>query len=153
MTPEEFRIWRRAVGARSQTAAGALLGYSRPVVARWEGGAQPIPHAVALACAALAAGLGPWKPQSPLQGNETMAAFTVKSWNNTNPEDFAAIAGAEARAIGRAQSEGALVKLRDNETGYVRTYSAAHGWSKWQDDSAFSAKDDAREAAAEAGAG
>lgn len=69
MTPETFRIWRRAVGARSQKAAGEMLGYSRPVVARWESGTQPIPLAVALACSAIAAGLGPWAAQAPASGS------------------------------------------------------------------------------------
>ncbi len=43
--------------------AAAALGVSRATYARWLAGPGDVPRTTALACAALAAGLGPWCSQ------------------------------------------------------------------------------------------
>lgn len=65
MTPEEFKRWRKALGF-SQERAAAALGMSRSMVVNYEAGKRredgrlvEIPRVVALACAAVAAGLEP----------------------------------------------------------------------------------------------
>ena len=59
MTPAEFRTWRELIGLNRVQAAEALeLGRNQPQ--RYEAGIAPIPRHVALACAALARGIGPW---------------------------------------------------------------------------------------------
>lgn len=65
MTPAEFRVWRTGMGF-SQTAAAAALGISKSSVELYELGHRKddgrpviIPRTVALACAAIAAGLAP----------------------------------------------------------------------------------------------
>jgi DNA-binding XRE family transcriptional regulator len=61
MTPAELRAWQANLGHTYDTAAAAL-GVSRATYARWLAGPGDVPHLTALACAALAAGLGPWVP-------------------------------------------------------------------------------------------
>lgn len=66
MTTDDLRAWQAHMGYTYDTAAQAL-GVSRGTYADWIAGrsrttGKPIviSRAVALACAALAAGLGPW---------------------------------------------------------------------------------------------
>ncbi len=67
MTPAELRAWQAQLGYTYDTAATAL-GVSRATYARWLAGPGDVPRTTALACAALAAGLGPWCSQpDPLQ--------------------------------------------------------------------------------------
>ena len=68
MTPADLRTWQASMGLTYDTAAQAL-GVSRSTYADWLAGrsrttGQPIKISklVALACAALAAGLGEWTP-------------------------------------------------------------------------------------------
>ena len=68
MTPDDFRAWHDAMGHTYDTGAAAL-GVSRGTYADWLAGrsrttGKPIQvsRVVALACAALAAGLGEWTP-------------------------------------------------------------------------------------------
>ncbi len=69
MTPSAFRAWRRAQGL-TQAKAAVELGVALLTIKRWEKGERPwkpdkhgkptpleIPRTVALACAAIAAGL------------------------------------------------------------------------------------------------
>lgn len=64
MTADDLKAWRKAMGNLSQRQVGELLGYSRPQIARYEGGKAPIPVSVGLACAALIRGIGPYsKPE------------------------------------------------------------------------------------------
>lgn len=70
MTAKEFRHWRKRMGY-SLAQAGRALGVTPRTIALYEKGEKPvpgnpsattditIPHAVALACAALLAGLEP----------------------------------------------------------------------------------------------
>ena len=58
MTPSEFRAWRERIGYTQAQAAAALCVSLRSVKA-WESGFAAPPAFLALACAALAAGLGP----------------------------------------------------------------------------------------------
>lgn len=67
MTPEELRSWQARMGLTYDTAAAAL-GVSRSTYAEWVAGksrttGKPVTpsRTVALACAALAAGLEPWE--------------------------------------------------------------------------------------------
>lgn len=57
MTPSEFRAWRARMGYTQQQAAAAL-GVSLRTVKSWESGFAAPPAFLALACAALSAGLG-----------------------------------------------------------------------------------------------
>lgn len=57
MTPSEFRAWRECMGYTQQQAAQAL-GVSLRTIKAWESGFAAPPAFLALACAALAAGLG-----------------------------------------------------------------------------------------------
>ena len=59
MTPAALRAWRECMGYTQQQAAQAL-GVSLRTVKAWEAGFASPPAFLALACAALAAGLGPW---------------------------------------------------------------------------------------------
>ena len=59
MTPADLRAWRAAMFLTQQQAAEAL-GVSLRTVKSWESGFAAPPAFLALACAALAAGLGPW---------------------------------------------------------------------------------------------
>ena len=62
MTPADMRAWRSAMGHTQQQAAAAL-GVSLRTIKAWESGFAAPPAFLALACAALAAGLGPWVDQ------------------------------------------------------------------------------------------
>ena len=69
MTPADLRAWQAHMGLTYDTAAAAL-GVSRSTYAEWVAGksrttGKPVTpsRTVALACAALAAGLEPWEPQ------------------------------------------------------------------------------------------
>jgi DNA-binding transcriptional regulator YiaG len=62
MTPADLRAWRAAMFLTQQQAAEAL-GVSLRTVKSWEAGFAAPPAFLALACAALAAGLGPWVDQ------------------------------------------------------------------------------------------
>ncbi|NYT25411.1 helix-turn-helix transcriptional regulator [Alcaligenaceae bacterium] len=66
MTPEDFKAWRKHMSL-SQRAAAEALGVALPTLQAWERGAAfatgkpvEIDRRTALACAALAAGLGEW---------------------------------------------------------------------------------------------
>ena len=66
MTPSDFRAWQSSMGL-SVRAAADLLGVAPSTVQDWRTGTsrstgKPIdlPPLLPLACAALAAGLGPW---------------------------------------------------------------------------------------------
>ena len=70
MTPTDLRAWQAHMGLTYDTAAQAL-GVSRATYAEWLRGksrttGKPVTpsRTVALACAALAAGLEPWAPAS-----------------------------------------------------------------------------------------
>ena len=70
MTPADLRAWQAQMGYTYDTAAAAL-GVSRGTYADWLAGrsrttGQPIKISklVALACAALAAGVGEWAPSA-----------------------------------------------------------------------------------------
>lgn len=69
MTADDFRAWHNAMGYTYDTGAAAL-GVSRGTYADYLAGTsrttgQPVPikRTVALACAALAAGLQEWAPK------------------------------------------------------------------------------------------
>ena len=79
MTPREFAQWRKRMGY-SLAQAGRALGITARTVAAYQKGEKPvpgnpaqvtdivIPRSIALACAALAAGLDPigeLKPKKP----------------------------------------------------------------------------------------
>lgn len=66
MDNEAFKAWRAAMGFTQQQAADAL-GLSKPGLINYEHGKRrdggkpvEIPRHIALACAAIAAGLEPW---------------------------------------------------------------------------------------------
>ena len=70
MTTDDFRAWHEAMGHTYDTGAAAL-GVSRGTYADWLAGRSrttgkqiKISKLVALACAALAAGLGEWAPSA-----------------------------------------------------------------------------------------
>ena len=71
MTPADLRAWRAAMGYTQPQAAQAL-GVSLRTVKSWEAGFAAPPAFLALACAALAAGLWPWatscRPALPQSG-------------------------------------------------------------------------------------
>lgn len=71
MTPTDLRAWQTQMGYTYDTAAAAL-GVSRATYAGWlsgvsrtTGAATEIDRRTALACAALAAELGPWVVAHP----------------------------------------------------------------------------------------
>ena len=71
MTPDDLRAWQAHMGYTYDTAAQAL-GVSRATYAEWLRGksrttGKPVTpsRTVALACAALSAGLGEWQPKRP----------------------------------------------------------------------------------------
>lgn len=68
MTADDLRAWQAHMGYTYDTAAAAL-GVSRSSYADWLAGTSrttgkpiQVSRLVALACAALAAGLSPWSP-------------------------------------------------------------------------------------------
>ena len=71
MTPADLRAWQAHMGYTYDTAAAAL-GVSRGTYADWVAGRSrttgkpiQISRTVALACAALAAGMDAWRASSP----------------------------------------------------------------------------------------
>ena len=60
MTPDDLRRWQSEMGYTYDTAAEAL-GVSRATYANWLSGSRRIPDMAALACAAIMAGLSPYK--------------------------------------------------------------------------------------------
>lgn len=68
MTPSEFKLWRKR-HRLTQPEAGELLGLTRQTIAGYErdtktdGTETIVPRHIALACAAIAHGLGPWEPE------------------------------------------------------------------------------------------
>ena len=63
MTTDDLRAWQASMGYTYETAAEAL-GMSRSGFAKLLAGDHPIDKRTALACAAIAAGLGEW-PSKP----------------------------------------------------------------------------------------
>lgn len=59
MTPDDLRRWQAQMGYIYTTAAQAL-GCGRQTYSNWVNGRSPIPHAVDLACAAIAQQIGPY---------------------------------------------------------------------------------------------
>jgi len=59
MKPEDFKVWRTSRDWTQQQAADAL-GVTRRSVIAWEDGTHPIKRHIALAMAAISAGLEPW---------------------------------------------------------------------------------------------
>jgi plasmid maintenance system antidote protein VapI len=60
MTRYDLRAWLAELGLTTTTAAVAL-GCTRRTIERRQSGKYAIPREAALACAAVAAGLGPWR--------------------------------------------------------------------------------------------
>lgn len=61
MTPADLRAWLGCMGFTQQQGAEEM-GLQRDAIARMLAGTRPIELRTALACAALAKGLGPWAP-------------------------------------------------------------------------------------------
>jgi hypothetical protein len=59
MTPAALRAWQAAMGYTYETGSVAL-GVNRSTYAAWISGRTAIDRRTALACAAIAAGVGPW---------------------------------------------------------------------------------------------
>lgn len=59
MNGEEFKTWRKGQNLTQQEAADAL-GVTKRSVQLWEADERPISRTVALACAAVQAGLAPF---------------------------------------------------------------------------------------------
>ncbi len=76
MTPADIRAWRAAMAYTQQQAAQAL-GVSLRTVKAWEAGFAAPPAFLALACAALAAGLGPIVSDS---GHRAPAPAARSAW-------------------------------------------------------------------------
>lgn len=66
MTAAGFTAWRQLMNL-NRTQAAEALGLSRNMPAKYEAGIAPVPRYVALACAALLAGIEPYtiNPQPP----------------------------------------------------------------------------------------
>lgn len=60
MKPEDFTAWREHMGL-NRTKAAEALGLGRNMPQRYEDGEAEIPLYIALACAALAFGLPPYR--------------------------------------------------------------------------------------------
>ena len=60
MTPDDLTAWRISLGLQRLEAA-ALLGLSPGAWTSYQNGRTVIPRYIALACAALSAGLSPWQ--------------------------------------------------------------------------------------------
>lgn len=58
MTADEFKTWRKGLKLTQQEAADAI-GITKRSVQLYEAGTQPVSRTIALACAAIAAGLSP----------------------------------------------------------------------------------------------
>lgn len=63
MTPDDFKAWLKATGLKKYQA-GELLGVSANAISEMSLGRVRIDMRTALACAAIAAGLGPWRPDA-----------------------------------------------------------------------------------------
>lgn len=63
MTKDEFRQWRKSLGLTQEQGA-SVLGMARRQIQKYEVGDAEIPLVVALACAALSAGLDPYPTPS-----------------------------------------------------------------------------------------
>lgn len=61
MTAADLTAWRTALGI-SRAEASRRLGCAENSLAAYEAGKTRIPRYIALACAALAYGLPPWRP-------------------------------------------------------------------------------------------
>lgn len=70
MTPTNLKAWRKAMGGLSQQRAADLLGVRRATVTDWENAKQTPPAYLGLACAALAAGLSPWRATPPSESDD-----------------------------------------------------------------------------------
>ena len=67
MNPDDFHAWRVRMGYSRMRAARELgCGENQPAI--WEAGKTPIPPYIALACAAIAWGLPPWRATLPPAG-------------------------------------------------------------------------------------
>ena len=71
MTPADLRAWQAHMGYTTTGEAAEALGISRSAYAdllagtsRTTGRPRDVDHRTALACAALAAGLGEWRPRN-----------------------------------------------------------------------------------------
>lgn len=73
MTPADIRAWRAAMDYTQQQAAQEL-GVSLRTVKAWEAGFAAPPPFLALACAALAAGLGPWDDNGVIKPRQSAAS-------------------------------------------------------------------------------
>ncbi|CAO3447879.1 hypothetical protein [Azospirillum argentinense] len=58
MTPDDFKQWRASLKLTQQEAADAI-GITKRSVQLYEAGTQPVSRTIALACAAISAGLKP----------------------------------------------------------------------------------------------
>lgn len=74
-----------------------------------------------------------------------MAKFTICSWNNTNPQEFGTYEAALEAAKARQLAEGALVKIRDNQTERMQV-TTQYGLSAWHDDGHLSEKEEIADA-------
>lgn len=61
MTPADLRVWAQKMGYTTPDLAAQALGVSRATYFRLLSGPVEIDRRTALACAALAAGLGPYQ--------------------------------------------------------------------------------------------
>ena len=59
MTPASFKSWRDRMGFRFDTDVAEALGCTRETVRRYTDGKTEVPRYIALACAAIEAGLAP----------------------------------------------------------------------------------------------
>lgn len=73
MTTADMRAWRSSMGYTQQQAAAALSVSLRTVKA-WEAGETAMPGMLGLACAALAAGLGPWDDNVVIKPRQSAAS-------------------------------------------------------------------------------
>jgi DNA-binding XRE family transcriptional regulator len=58
MTHEEIKLWRKRLGM-TQQQAGDAIGVTKRSIQLFEAGDQPVSRTIALACAAVEAGLKP----------------------------------------------------------------------------------------------
>lgn len=60
-----------------------------------------------------------------------MTVYTIRSWNNHNPQQFAEYDEAVSAAVDRAKEENALVKLLDNDLDEEMIVCPDGTFSKW----------------------